>query len=64
MKMYGEQWRGVAPLFLALVLDRALLLYPGAYSPGTHSVGGWVAPRAGLDIMEKRKIAKNQTPTR
>jgi hypothetical protein len=23
---------------------------------GTHCIGGWVGPRAGLDVMEKRKI--------
>jgi hypothetical protein len=23
----------------------------------THCVGGWVCPRAGLDVMEKRKIS-------
>jgi len=28
---------------------------PGATSPGTHWVGGWESPRAGLDIVAKRK---------
>jgi hypothetical protein len=25
-------------------------------SPGTHWIGGWLGPRAGLDDMEKRKF--------
>jgi hypothetical protein len=27
---------------------------PQKISPGTHWIGGWVIPRAGLDDMEKR----------
>jgi hypothetical protein len=30
--------------------------YPRGKSPGTHWIGGWVEPRAGLDDMEKRKF--------
>jgi hypothetical protein len=26
---------------------------PGRFHPGTHFIGGWVDPRAGLDNMEK-----------
>jgi hypothetical protein len=29
---------------------------PGKSAPGTHWIGGWVDPRAGLDYMEKRKF--------
>jgi hypothetical protein len=29
---------------------------PGERAPGTHWIGGWVGPRAGLDDMEKKKI--------
>jgi hypothetical protein len=29
---------------------------PGEKAPGTHWIGGWVDPRAGLDDMEKRKF--------
>jgi hypothetical protein len=32
------------------------LLYPGERDPGTHSIGCWVGPRAGLDEMEKWKF--------
>jgi hypothetical protein len=28
----------------------------GERDPGTHWIGGWVGPRAGLDAMEKRNI--------
>jgi hypothetical protein len=29
---------------------------PGERAPGTHWIGGWVGPRAGLDDVEKRKF--------
>jgi hypothetical protein len=29
---------------------------PGRFTPGTHCVGDWVDPRAGLDDVEKRKF--------
>jgi hypothetical protein len=29
---------------------------PGERTPGTHWIGGWVVPRAGLDTEVKRKI--------
>jgi hypothetical protein len=29
--------------------------------PGTHSVGGWVGPRAGLDDVEKRIGSSSMT---
>jgi len=28
---------------------------PGKEPPGTHWIGGWVGPRAGLDAAVKRK---------
>jgi hypothetical protein len=30
-------------------------LYSGKRTPSTHSIGGWVDPRAGMDDVEKRK---------
>jgi len=32
------------------------LLYPGERAPSNHWVGGWVGPRASLDMMMMRKI--------
>jgi hypothetical protein len=29
---------------------------PGERTPGTHWIGGWVNPRAGLNDLEKRKF--------
>jgi hypothetical protein len=29
---------------------------PAALPPDTHSIGGWVGPRAGLDDVEKVKF--------
>jgi hypothetical protein len=31
-------------------------VYPQEKTPGTHWIGGWVDPRAGLNDMEKRKF--------
>jgi len=31
-------------------------LYPQGKSPGTHWIGGWVDPRAALNVVVKRKI--------
>jgi len=30
-------------------------LPPGVRAPDTHRIGGWVGPRAGLDVVSKRK---------
>jgi hypothetical protein len=29
---------------------------PWERAPGTHWIGGWVGPRAGLDVVEKKKL--------
>jgi hypothetical protein len=29
---------------------------PGERAPGSHWIGGWVGPTAGLDDVEKRKL--------
>jgi hypothetical protein len=53
----------IAPLFLTSTLDggewsasRLGRFTPGEEAPGTHWIGGWVGPRAGLDALDKRKI--------
>jgi hypothetical protein len=33
---------------------------PCHFTPGTHWIGGWVGPRAGLDDVERRKILHSQ----
>jgi hypothetical protein len=30
---------------------------PGETDPGAHCIGGWVGPRAALDVVDKRKIS-------
>jgi hypothetical protein len=35
-------------------------LYPRQQSPGTHWMGGWMDPRAGVDDVEKRKFLISQ----
>jgi hypothetical protein len=37
---------------------------PGERAPDTHWIRGWVDPRAGLNVVEKRKRdpARNRTP--
>jgi hypothetical protein len=34
-------------------------LYSRGKSPGTHCIGGWVGPRAGLDDMENWLLTQN-----
>jgi hypothetical protein len=36
--------------------DAPAALYPRGKEPGTHSTGGWVGPRAGLDTEVRGKI--------
>jgi hypothetical protein len=47
----------MAPPFLTSALDGGewSALRPGEIPPGTHWIGDWVGPRAGLDAVEKRK---------
>jgi hypothetical protein len=49
-------------------------LYPGERTPGTHWIGGWVGPRAGLDtgtqgleeksapVGDRTSIARSSSP--
>jgi hypothetical protein len=53
----------IAPSFLTSTLDGGewSASRPGRFTPerkaaGTHCIGAWVGPRAGLDVVEKRKI--------
>jgi hypothetical protein len=53
---------GIAPRIIwPLALDEWPVSRPGRFTsretaPGTHWIGGWVGPRAGLDTVPKRKI--------
>jgi hypothetical protein len=58
------EWR-YSPIFVDFVTRwrwvvsfTPLSLYPGkrAPPPSTHTIGGWVGPRVGLDAVEKSKI--------
>jgi hypothetical protein len=40
-------------------LHAPAVLPPGEGAPGTHWIGGWVDPRAGLDAVEKRNEKYN-----
>jgi hypothetical protein len=35
---------------------------PGRFTPGTHCTGGWVGPRAGLDVCEKSRPHRKFDP--
>jgi hypothetical protein len=37
---------------------------PGESAPGTHWIGGWVDPRAGLDVEKIPDPTGTRTPTR
>jgi hypothetical protein len=50
----------ITPLILKLTLHGGE--YPGQFThreriPSAHWTGGWVGPRASLDILEKRRIS-------
>jgi hypothetical protein len=60
MKTYG----GI-DLYIHIFLTTALVVWstsrlghftPEERAPGTHSIGGWVGPRASVDDVEKRKF--------
>jgi hypothetical protein len=62
MKTYGgvDVYIHVS-LTSALVGGKWSVSFPGSFTagekaPGTHWIGGWVGPRAGLDAAEKRKF--------
>jgi hypothetical protein len=62
MKAYWESG-GIAAAFLTSALDgdEWSASPPGRFTPrerarGTHWIGGWVGPRAVLDVVVKRKI--------
>jgi hypothetical protein len=38
-------------------LHTPAVLHSGEIGPGTHCIGPWVGPRAGLDAVEYRKIS-------
>jgi hypothetical protein len=70
MKMHGRVEVKLYA-FLTLALDGAewSASYPCCFtlgdSPGTQWIGGWVDPRASLDMVAKKNIlvpARNQTP--
>jgi hypothetical protein len=62
MKTYGELEVQIHVfLTLALVGGERSASVPGLFTPqerthGTHWIGGWVGPRAGLDAVENRKF--------
>jgi hypothetical protein len=63
-----EGGRGIALLFLDLGARRGWVvrttprpLYPRE-RPGTHYTGGWVGPRAGLDVCEKSRPHRDSIP--
>jgi hypothetical protein len=61
-----KTWWGVE-VYLYIILTSALdggewsasrlgHFTPGERAPGTHFIGGWVGPRAGLDAVAKSKF--------
>jgi hypothetical protein len=54
---------GTAPLFLTSSLDGGewSSSRPDRFTPGTHMMGGWVGSRAGLGVVEKRKILHRES---
>jgi hypothetical protein len=60
---------GLAPPYLTSALEDEWSGRDfGRLTPGTHYIGGWVAPRAGIDVMEKHLLPlpgiETRPPTR
>jgi hypothetical protein len=55
MKTLGSA--SIAPPFLTAAVDGSewSASRPCRFTAGTHWIGGWVGPRTGLDVVEKRK---------
>jgi hypothetical protein len=57
MKMYvGVEVQLHVFLTSVLVVGEWSASRPGRFTPGTHWIGSWVGPRAGLDYVDKRKF--------
>jgi hypothetical protein len=56
MKTYGEMKVQFHALTSALDGGEWSVSRLGRFTPGTHWIGGWVGPRAGLDAVAKRKF--------
>jgi hypothetical protein len=54
--MYRSTFSDLSTSWRLVVSFTTRTLYPQVKSPGTHWIGGWVNPRAGLDDMERRKF--------
>jgi hypothetical protein len=56
-----EEWRyssiipHISTRWRCVQLHASAVLLPEKSPPGTHWIGGWVGPKAGVDAMEKRK---------
>jgi hypothetical protein len=62
MKMYGVSRYSYTILNLSSNGGKWIAFHSYPFTaweilPGTHWVGGWVGPRAGLDVMEKHKMS-------
>jgi hypothetical protein len=49
-------WRRIGGVEVSGELHGPAALSPRERAPGTHWIGGWIVPRAGLDAVSKRKI--------
>jgi hypothetical protein len=67
-KVQGGEWRYSSILSLTLALDgvggqrHAPADLPPGKRPGTHCIGGWVGPRAGLDGCRKSRSHRDSIP--
>jgi hypothetical protein len=66
IKRHIGEWRYSSMHSLTSALDGGewSALHPGHFTPrerapGTHWIGGWVGPRAVLDMAMKRKMNQN-----
>jgi hypothetical protein len=56
MKTYGGMERELYDAWLRHLLEVSGQLNTGETAPGTHWIGCWVDPRAGLDAVQKKNF--------
>jgi hypothetical protein len=56
MKAYGGVDVQIHIFLTSALVGGVVSFTPEERASGTHWIGGWVGPRAGLDDLEKRKI--------
>jgi hypothetical protein len=53
---------GYSIIIIIIIINSKWAVIRWLYLPGTHGTGGWVGPRAGLDVYEKSRPDRDSIP--